>query len=521
MNRTLTTDFSNLIKNPGDYDVKIIVGEGEKSKEFRAHSLVLSSRSTYFKSGLSTRWVRKDDNGIIIFNKPNISPLVFEVIIKYIYTGLLNVDKISLVDVIIAADELELLEALQQLEAILIKNKLAWQTGDFIKVCQLDHHHFVNLYNSALKLICNNPKMIFETEEYLKFEETFLINILKCDDLKLEEIEIWEYLIKWGIENTESILDGDMTKWTSTDFINLEKTIHNCIPHIRFFQMSPNDYSYVRTQFKDILPDGLDEEVLQYFLNPNFKNTFNILPSRCLINSKIINSADIALIASWIDKKRGTPYKFRDIPFKFKLIYRASQNGFRSFHSNCDNKGPTIVVIKVRPSGEIIGGYNPLEWRSSRIPEDNWDPILFQNYISFAYYNHRQESSDSFIFSLTNRRSPTLSRVTSKREAITWCRDKGPCFGLDDLVIYSLNNNVNDVVGYSKQHSYEKKIIIDEGFFEIKEYEVFEIIDDSYKSITFQFINRMFLSSTRMLKKVVRFIKLSLCVLLLVCSQRS
>jgi hypothetical protein len=81
MNRMLPINFSNLLENSGDYDVKIIVGEEGNIKEFKAHSLILSSRSTYFKNGLSTRWARKDD-GIIIFNKPNISPLVFEVIIK-------------------------------------------------------------------------------------------------------------------------------------------------------------------------------------------------------------------------------------------------------------------------------------------------------------------------------------------------------------------------------------------------------------------------------------------------------
>ncbi|PKB94211.1 hypothetical protein RhiirA5_480070, partial [Rhizophagus irregularis] len=116
--------------------------------------------------------------------------------------------------------------------------------------------------------------------------------------------------------------------------------------------MSFNDYTKVRTQFKDILPDGLDGEVLQYLSNSNFKTTFNVLPSRFLFDSKIINSKDAALIASWIDKKRGASYNFKNIPFKLELIYRASQEDFKikKFHENCDNKGPTVVVIKVHDS---------------------------------------------------------------------------------------------------------------------------------------------------------------------------
>ena len=78
MNNSTSIYFS---KNPKDYDVKIIIGEEPNIKEFKAHSVILSSRSTYFKTALSSRWARKE-NGIIIFNKPNISPLVFEILLK-------------------------------------------------------------------------------------------------------------------------------------------------------------------------------------------------------------------------------------------------------------------------------------------------------------------------------------------------------------------------------------------------------------------------------------------------------
>src|SRR5205814_462757 len=155
-----------------------------------------------------------------------------------------------------------------------------------------------------------------------------------------KEIKIWENLIKWGIKNTESILDDDLTKWMPMDFMNLEKTLHNCIPYIRFFQMSPDDYTNVRTHFMKILPRGLDDEIIHYFLNPDSNPSFNVLPLRLLaypFDSKIINAKDAALIVSWIDKKQGEPYHFNDLSYEFKLIYRASREGFevKNFHSNC------------------------------------------------------------------------------------------------------------------------------------------------------------------------------------------
>ena len=79
--KNLSNDFSNLLKSNDDYNVKIIVGKEPNVREFKAHSVVLSSRTIYFKRALSPQWATIKD-GIIIFNKPNISPPVFEVLIE-------------------------------------------------------------------------------------------------------------------------------------------------------------------------------------------------------------------------------------------------------------------------------------------------------------------------------------------------------------------------------------------------------------------------------------------------------
>ncbi|CAG8568962.1 3036_t:CDS:2 [Acaulospora morrowiae] len=459
MDNSISIDFANLLKNPEGYNVKIIVGEGLDVKEFKAHSLILTNRSTYFKSALSSRWA-KVENGIIIFKKPNISPLIFEVLLKYIYTGDISVEnnEVSLADIAIASDELLLFKVYQKIERNLLEDELAWKPRDIIRIFQ--HEHFTNLYNIAIKLACKNPEIIFKSEDFFRIKETHLINLLKCDDLELDEIEIWGYLIQWGIKNATSILDDDLTRWTPGNFMDLKNTLCNCIPHIRFFQMSPGDHTKVRTHFKDILPDGLDNEITQYFSDPNFKPSINILPLRkCLFQSNIINAKDAGLIASWIDKRK-TPYHHINLPFKFKLIYRASRDGFEieRFHKNCDNKGPTLVVIKVRNSLEIIGGYNPLEWHCVSVE----DSILDED-----DYDHQYKTSNSFIFSLTNPSVPILSRVSSKKEAIIWCRNKGPCFGLHDLHINSSGSNI---FCESRKYSYEKNVINKE-IFQIEEYE--------------------------------------------------
>ncbi|PKC63685.1 hypothetical protein RhiirA1_463432 [Rhizophagus irregularis] len=60
--------------------------------------------------------------------------------------------------------------------------------------------------------------------------------------------------------------------------------------------------------------------------------------------------------ASWIDKKENLHYNnVRNIPYNFNLLYRASRdsNTPAEFHAKCDNKGATIVVVKIKISEQM------------------------------------------------------------------------------------------------------------------------------------------------------------------------
>ncbi|RGB40428.1 hypothetical protein C1646_663895 [Rhizophagus diaphanus] len=70
------------------------------------------------------------------------------------------------------------------------------------------------------------------------------------------------------------------------------------------------------------------------------------------------------LISKWIDRLEITDELKNS--YEFKLILRGSRDGFtpEKFHEICDNKSPTITIIKVKDSDEILGGYNPTIWKS-------------------------------------------------------------------------------------------------------------------------------------------------------------
>ena len=48
-----------------------------------------------------------------------------------------------------------------------------------------------------------------------------------------------------------------------------------------------------------------------------------------------------------------------------RLIYRGSRDGYKAavYHSKCDNKGPTFIIIKSEHN-KIFGGLTDIEWKS-------------------------------------------------------------------------------------------------------------------------------------------------------------
>ena len=77
----LSGDYEKLFETELGYDVIIYAGEEQNFKEIHAHSNILSIRSQYFHTAFSNEWAEKKD-GKFIFKKPNISPKLFDIILR-------------------------------------------------------------------------------------------------------------------------------------------------------------------------------------------------------------------------------------------------------------------------------------------------------------------------------------------------------------------------------------------------------------------------------------------------------
>jgi len=105
------------------------------------------------------------------------------------------------------------------------------------------------------------------------------------------------------------------------------------------------------------------------------------------------------------------------------LLFRASTDGNTpaDFHRCCDNKGPTLALIK---SGEyIFGGYTSKSWESPGTSSFKAIP-----------------DSQSFLFTLVNPSGNEPMKITPKPGAAIQCKsDVGPVFGnllFRDLVVW-------------------------------------------------------------------------------------
>ena len=64
-----------------------------------------------------------------------------------------------------------------------------------------------------------------------------------------------------------------------------------------------------------------------------------------------------SVLSSWLPQQYG----------RWQLLMRASQDGFQvqTFHSKCDNKGPTVTIVK--SGNNIFGGFTEISWSSKYI----------------------------------------------------------------------------------------------------------------------------------------------------------
>jgi hypothetical protein len=401
------------------------------------------------------------------------------------YTGILELrEKASsdILELLIASDELLIQELVTFIQKYLIENQSEWLQNNFVKVLHtvFQFESCKQLQDYCLESIGEDPETFFNSPKFPTLEKNILFELLKRDDLSIDEIELWNNLVKWGIAQNSELNEKNVTNlnsWNTRDFLTLKNTIDPFISHIRYFNISSKDFHSKIWPFKTLLPEALFEDIVSfYFAGTQPEN--NMLPPRngkLPIDSIIIKSKHAAILANWTQRNDANARIPKD-KYNFDLIYRGSRDGFgiNTMRNNCNGQGECIVVIKIRENGTIIGGYNPLGWNYYDDDSSSDDDYRHRRRRR-NNQNYWKNTTESFIFSLGDGKDLKkfkISRVTNESYAIYEPNHTNTAlnFGNSDLVIKGTNGTCD--------LSYYESNILDTNNFSIEEMEIFSFYQD-------------------------------------------
>ena len=368
-------------------------------------------------------------------------------------------------------EENDLKEKLQN-EVTKIKEKLEiflLECNQTIKICERINKGIKNLENENEKNMIKILSYVSKINKNDKETNMLLQQLIKSESIKFDkeknDIEFKDYIfsglpVPSNIEIKEITYDSFKTFWKIelNNFINIKQNEIKYIIEIRkenekcnqVYEANSTDYLIKE------LSDDTNYEIRICTLYNNIKSPWSQIqkiktkkPSFFFDKDSLIigdNEDDIKYLQNWINPKSE---------IKGELLYRLSRDGssYQTFHQNCDDKGPTLVLIKDE-SDMKTGGYTPLSWDS----KTGW-----------------KKDNDTFIFNLSNRKKfPKSSK--NNTNSIYCLNTYGPWFenfgfecghNMKECKFQTGNAflNANEIIPNENKHKY----------FSVKEVEVYKL----------------------------------------------
>lgn len=197
--------------------------------------------------------------------------------------------------------------------------------------------------------------------------------------------------------------------------------------------------------------DKLEEDMKKMVPKNEIMDIIQCFPLKSFLDKLIIDASEaipffITVVSHFIPKP------------KFKLIYQASIDGYKAadFHSKCDGKMPTIVIIR-NDKGKTFGGFSTVPWESSG-------------------KNCSDDGARLFSYDLKQ----VFGQKDNKDKALKFRNSSGPCFGSnDDLEIMdNCNTNGSNRMDTWKTYDYEGRTteqISGSQNFLVVDYAVFQV----------------------------------------------
>jgi len=345
-------------------------------------------------------------------------------------------------------------------------------------------------HNRALllfKQICEGVKFLHEKKDKIVHRDLKPANILIknnvakiCDlgeakvflekDAELSRRDgfgTYEYLapeIFQGMENINNKYDEKNDVWAlGIIFHKMLTKKHPFLEGVKFTEANKQDTIKTILTKNDLTVDSSvkDPKLLKILNGCLQKNPMERLSITDVLKIIDINALDESEILNEATNKEFLLELFECKKIRKELIYSALRDGFKAedFHRLCDNKGPTLILIKSKNSC-YFGGFSSIPWES---------PQIMTN----------KKATGSFLFSLDKKTKHPLINQNDEY-AIECDKDFGPIFG-NGADLFILENEGAAGLGRSYESEKSYKYPESECYFtgnnkiEISNYEVFSI----------------------------------------------
>lgn len=345
--------------------------------QYNVHKLVLAINSPYFKNMFQNNW-KDSENKIIKLSYP-ITQSSLETIIDYMYSGEVFLSGDSVQELLPAANLLQL-TWLQETCCMFLKKQL--QPINAIGIHKFSKsYNCVDLENIAKGYILANFKKVFLEEEFLELDLDIFEEIVKSDELYVEnEDQVFYAIIKW-CNNREEFLKQLLCHvrlpfMTKEVFLkeNQETESHavkNFIIDVLRYQLLSSSLPFEKTKSNKNFTENEENPIItQQESDNNNQNSENTPESDAVLNDSYNNSDQL-------NNSENIDENIQDISTSLEsgVLHQFQQK--YNLKPRCPTSMPKSLII--------IGGQSPkavnrveylnlqrdlheLNWESGKIP---------------------------------------------------------------------------------------------------------------------------------------------------------
>lgn len=223
-------EWKNLIRNRTDSFLCVIAEIMPKSIllfRFRVHRHIIVESSEYFESLLL-------DTNTNSLNLTHIDDRTLEEIIHFIYIGYVELNAENIDRILPAASCMRITLLVERCVLFLESHLAVENCVKYLLLADRSHLEDGQLKKNAMSLICAHFANILNTDDFMRINGNNFIQILRCDNLGVPEIDIFNCLVKWKQRNPAKRAEF------MPELLNSIR-LHNMTGEVNFIR---NKYSY-------------------------------------------------------------------------------------------------------------------------------------------------------------------------------------------------------------------------------------------------------------------------------------